>query len=528
MEFNSSKKCFTKGGMFYEQMSPTQFIKQYFCALMSRLLPVFLLFFFGMNASAQSRVELLGADELTGIEKNGQKLVRLIGNVSFKQDNAIMTCDSAYQDKASNTFEAFGRVYINEKDSLILNSRYLKYNGNDKTALVRDQVVMSDGQMTLTTDQLDYDLKTRTAYYSTGGHVVNQDNTLDSRSGTYNANSKTFGFRHNVVLVNPEYVLKTDTLQYNTLSKTAYFFGPTTIRSEDGFIYCENGWYNTYTQRARFSRNAYVINEEYRLSADSLLYGGKMGVDTALGNIWMKDSVNQLVISGQRGVYDRNTSVAVVTQNPLASVRMEDDSLHIASDTLRSVSDSLKQKSIFAFHGVKLYKLDMQGICDSLHYSQVDSMIYMVEDPVLWNENRQMRADSIRVRVAGSKIERADFIDAALIIEEVDTGLYNQLAGNTIHAWFVNDHLREILVLGNAENVYFQEDDSVTLSSMNYVICTDVRILFDTAGKAEEITYRQKPEGTDFPINMLPGNEKQELKGFNWRIADRPRSKEDL
>ncbi len=487
-----------------------------------------LLFPLSFSCLAQSRIELLGADELSGIERNGVKLVRLIGNVSFRQDNATMRCDSAYQDKAANTFEAFGRVYINEKDSVTLNSRYLRYNGNEKKAFVRDEVVMSDGQMTLTTDQLDYDLKTRVAFYGNGGHVVNQDNVLDSRIGSYSAESKTFGFKKNVVLVNPEYVLKTDTLQYNTLSKTAWFFGPTTIEGEDGFIYCENGWYNTYTQRARFSRNAYVINEEYRLSADSLLYGGKMGIDTALSNVWLKDSVNKLVISGQRGVYNRNTSVAVVTSMPLASVLMDDDSLHIVSDTLRSTSDSSKRKSIYAYHKVRFFKSDMQGICDSLHYSQADSMIYMERDPVLWNENRQMTADSIRLQLLNNKPERVDFIQNAFIIEEVDTGLYNQLRGNVIRTWFRNDRIHRVHVKGNAENVYFQEDDSITLSSMNYVICSEVSILFDSAGKAQEITYIQQPEGTDYPINRLPGGLKQQLKGFTWRSEERPLSKKAL
>lgn len=495
---------------------------------MHRSLLLLCFLFIALSAVSQSRVELLSADELSGIQKDGVKLVRLIGNVAFKHENAVMRCDSAYQNKADNTFEAFGRVYINENDSVELNGGYLHYDGNEKKAYVRENVNMTDGQMTLTTSQLDYDMTSRTAYYGNGGHVINQDNVLDSKIGTYNANSKTFGFKKDVVLVNPEYVLKTDTLQYNTQNKTAWMFGPTTITNKDGFLYCENGWYNTYTQRARFSRNAYVINKENRLSADSLIYGGKTGLDTALGNVHFRDTVNHLIITGGRGVYNRNSEVAVITVHPVASVKMEDDSLHIGADTLRSVGDSLKRKSIFAFHNVKMYKLDMQGICDSMHYSQKDSMIYMEKDPVLWNETRQMFADSIRIRVVKNKVERADFIDKALIIEEVDTGLYNQLRGNTVNAWFFNDKLQEILVTGNAENVYFQEEDSTTLSSMNYVICSDIRIRFDTAGKAEEIVYIEKPDGTDFPINQLPGGEKQQLKGFVWRLEDRPRSKEDV
>lgn len=495
---------------------------------MGRSLLFFVFSLICLLSNAQSRVELIGADELSGLNQNGEKLVRLIGNVAFRHDKTIMRCDSAYQNKAANTFEAFGNVDINENDSVHLNSRYLHYDGNEKKALVREEVHMTDGQMTLTSTQLDYNLSSRTAYYTNGAHVVNQDNVLDSKIGTYDANSKTFGFKKDVVLVNPDYVLKTDTLQYNTQSKTAWMFGPTTITNKDGYLYCENGWYNTYTQRAHFSRNAYVINKENRLNADSLIYGGKIGRDTALGNVHFSDSINHIVIHGGRGLYNRKQGIATITINPLASVKMEEDSLHIGADTLRSVEDSLKRKSIFAFHHVRMFKSDMQGICDSMHYSQKDSMIYMEIDPVLWNESRQMFADSIHIRVVKNKVDRSDFIDNALIIEEVDTGLYNQLRGRTINAWFYNNHLEQILVTGNAENVYFQEDDSVTISSMNYIICSDIRILFDTAGKAEEITYLGQSEGTDYPINKLPGGEKQELKGFVWRIAERPRSKADV
>lgn len=488
-----------------------------------------LILLFGSYAGfGQSKVEILGARELTGIKKGGKEFQKLVGNVRFKQENATMRCDSALLDKADNSFEAFGNVQINENDSLFLYSSYLNYKGNEKKAFVRDKVKLTDGEMVLTTEQLDYDLKSRIAYYTVGGHIVSGDNLLDSKIGSYDANSKVFGFKKSVVLNNPDYVLKSDTLIYNSQSKVAYFFGPTTIQGEDGFIYCENGWYHTYTKRARFSLNAYVINEEYYLKADSLMYGGDFGVDTAIKNVFLRDSVNNTVLTGHYGIYNRNTSRAMVTRMPIVSVASENDSLHIAGDTLLSISDSSNKKSIFAYHHVRMFRQDMQGLCDSMHYSQVDSMIYMEGGPLLWNEKQQMKADSIRMRVIESNIDKAWFNQNAIVIQDADSPLFNQLQGNAITAWFENKKIQVVLVEGNAENIHFQEDDSVTLSSMNKVACSSIRILMDTAGKPEEINYMKEPKGTNYPIDQLPAESEQRLRNFIWLEDLRPRSKADL
>jgi lipopolysaccharide export system protein LptA len=477
----------------------------------------------------QTQVELLGASELSGMESSGKKIQRLIGNVVLRHDKAIMRCDSAWLDKSTNSFEAFGKVNINESDSLILNGSYLKYEGNSKKALVSDRVDMSDGQMTLTTERLDYDLNTRTAHYVSGGHIVNQENTLDSKIGYYDANSKTFSFKQQVRLVNPEYIILCDTLIYNTQSKNARFFGPTTIEGKDGFIYCENGQYNTLSGKARFSRNAYIINSEYYLSADSLVYGGKEGIDTALSNVVLIDSINRLVINGNRGIYDRNASVAAVSGNALASVSMDDDSLHIGAETLKSIGDSSGKKSLYAYYRVKIFKTDIQGACDSLHYSQADSIIHLLTEPVLWSsEKQQLTADTIRIQLANSKPAQAFLIQSAMITEHVDSLLYNQLGGNMLTCWFENSRLRRAFVEGNAENIYFQQDDTLTVSSMNYIVCSDIHILLDSNNQLEEITYIREPNGTNYPIDRLPPPEDRTLKGFRWVNDRRPKSKTDL
>ncbi len=87
--------------------------------------------------------------------------------------------------------------------------------------------------MTLTTEQLIYNLSTKVSHYYNGGRIVDKDNVLTSKFGFYNSDKKEYFFKGDVVLTNPEYVMKSDTLKYNTNTKIVYFFGPTTIVSKE-------------------------------------------------------------------------------------------------------------------------------------------------------------------------------------------------------------------------------------------------------------------------------------------------------
>ena len=176
----------------------------------------------------QTKIEILSADELTYDQKIGDyQLCK--GNVQFKQGSMFMDCDSArFYDKV-NKIEAFGDIYIRQQDTLDLHGEYLEYNGDSRLAYISKDVVLSDGKMILTTQQLNYDMVNKIGYYSSGGHIDNGDDQLYSIRGTYFSRSKDLYFRDSVRLNNPDYTMASDTLEYNTISKTATFLGPTYI-----------------------------------------------------------------------------------------------------------------------------------------------------------------------------------------------------------------------------------------------------------------------------------------------------------
>ena len=79
----------------------------------------------------------------------------------------------------------------------------------------------------------------------------------------------------------------------------------------------------------------------------------------------------------------------------------------MAADTLVSIDDPDPiKKRLLAYHNVKIFKEDLQGIADSMEYRSADSTIYFYKDPVLWSEGNQMTADSIRMLIKNNTIDR--------------------------------------------------------------------------------------------------------------------------
>jgi lipopolysaccharide assembly outer membrane protein LptD (OstA) len=157
---------------------------------------------------------------------------KLIGNVQLQQKEVTLYCDRADFYFEQNLVDAFGNVHIKQGDSLNIYSDTLHYDGNGKKAKLNHHVRLTDSRMVLTTDELDYDLNTRIAFYLKGGTLVNDKAVLTSNHGYYYARSADVFLKKDVKLTHPDYVLTTDTLKFNTATRIAYFVSPTVIHSD--------------------------------------------------------------------------------------------------------------------------------------------------------------------------------------------------------------------------------------------------------------------------------------------------------
>jgi lipopolysaccharide export system protein LptA len=482
--------------------------------------------FFGTSIMAQSkgRVEILGADNFEFIKSGSKNVSKLIGNVRLKQQTTLMYCDSALIFDSENIVEAFQNVKINHNDSVTITGDYLLYDGNSKMALIKGNVVLVDKNMTLTTEQLDYDLSNQFGYYSTGGNIVSKENKLTSKVGYYYARKNEFFFKNNVVLTNPEYKMQSDTLLYNTLSKTSYFFGSSRIESSSDMILCENGWYNTQTDQSQFSKNAVIFTDRKMLKADSLWYDRRQKLGKAFRRIHVYDSVQKVHLFGNKGISNGKTKITYVNGNSMAvKIMSGNDSLFLFSDTLMVTEKLGNQKQLLkAFHSVKIYKLDLQAVCDSLVYVQSDSMIQMYHSPIMWNGVNQIFSDTIQFYVKQGKLDSFDLMSNAMIISKEKGAHYNQIKGKDMKGKMDSSSLKEIWVYGNGQSIFYAKEDSVNYIGVNVIDCSEMKFDFKK-GELDKAIFITSPDATLYPVDELKPEELR-LKGFKWFEGRRPKA----
>ena len=184
------------------------------------------------DTTRERYVYLLHADETRYNKRINPDAQILVGDVVFRHDSMYMYCDSALFYEVSNSLDAYGNVRMNQGDTLFLYGDRLHYNGDEMLAKVRDNVVMIDKAMTLTTDSLNYDRTINLGYYFNWGTVEDTLNVLTSEWGEYDTQTSDAVFNYEVTLTNPNFVLTSDTLHYNTKTQIATIVGPSNIDSD--------------------------------------------------------------------------------------------------------------------------------------------------------------------------------------------------------------------------------------------------------------------------------------------------------
>jgi hypothetical protein len=172
---------------------------------------------------------------------------------------------------------------------------------------------------------------------------------------------------------------------------------------------------------------------------------------------------------------------------------------------------------------VKVFKKDLQAICDSASLLTKDSLLQLYYTPVLWSNNMQATAKLITVDIGKNSVKGFKLDGKAFLVHQVDTllnaGKFNQMTGRTIRGWLEHDTVRKVTVSGNAEMLYFPKNKN-QVSGMNRTNCTEIYMWF-RAGEAERVTLVPRTTGNIDPIRDVD-MENAKLKGFNWQYPKRP------
>ena len=189
--------------------------------------------------------------------------------------------------------------------------------------------------------------------------------------------------------------------------------------------------------------------------------------------------------------------------------------------------DTSQISFIWATSRVKLFREDIQMSCDSLVYNDLDSLVRLYRDPLVFNEgNRQYAADSIYVVIKDRKADRARLMSNAFITTQEDSLCYDQIKGAEMMAYFDSTRtLRRFDALGGATALFFLTENDA-LATVNKVESKMLYALFDK-GNLDKIYYFEEAKNDAYPVVQLPKDERY-MKGFRWDPDRKPRGPQDI
>ena len=476
-----------------------------------------------LEAHGQVKVILNHADILEGRSINNTFLDIAKGNVSFTHESTKIFCDSALIYKDENRIEAFGRVRIIENDSTTITARRANYDGNSRLVEFRRNVVFTQkGGVQLFTDNLNYQRDKKIATYFKGGKLVDSVNTLRSVRGYYNEYTKIASFGEDVHGQNPDWTLVSDTLQYNTFNRVIFFHSPTTLTNLEGETADYNsGSYNTDSQSSSL-RNGKFATKTYLLEGVNIEIDDFSKIYTAQENVLMIAKNDDVIITGQNAVYDKKKGVTKIWNRTLMKKMVAvGDTMYLTADTLMSIENADGDDRLLAYHNVRIFKSDLQGVADSLAYHPRDSVIYFYNNPIMWAEDTQMSADTIDLQIANNTIDKMHMNVNSFIISKDSIKNFNQVKGRLMTTFFKDSKIDKVDVNGNGQSIYFVlEENEKDVMGMNSVECSNMKIKFKD-NMVRTITFYINAEGDFIPPHEIKGDA-EKLEGFDWKAELKP------
>lgn len=528
----------------------------------------FCMSFFYVVLFAQQRVDTLQSGKILNIlfadRMNFQKvdsvtqLISLAGNVKVSQGKTLFYADSAVLNQQANTLESFGRVHINDADSIHTYADYLKYLGKEKKAYLKKNVRLTDGKGVLTTDELDYDVNTKIGTYTKGGKVVNGKTVLTSKAASYFGETRDVYFTNKVVLIDPGYKIYTDSLLYNTYNNIATFISPTKIITDKRTIKTKDGYYDLKKKKAYFGKRPEIEDSSGTIKSNEVAFDDSTGLAEFRGDVVYKgkDTASGFDLIANKVETNSKKGSLLATQAPLLLIKQGKDSVFIRADTLYTakLSDLLKEKkvpnlrdtiehSLFSIDGndkdsssdkffeayahVRIFSDSLQAVGDSLFYSLKDSVFRLFKNPVTWSQENQITGDTIYLYLKNKQPEKIKVFENALAISDATNGYYNQVAGRTIHAFFIEGKMNFLKCKGSpAQSVYYGVDDYGKFFGVN-IASSDVIDMYFKESKPEKVVFRNKLDGIMYPMRQVDHNAIK-VKGFQWLNNKRPKSKFEI
>lgn len=489
-----------------------------------------------------------------------KKLADLTGRevILINQQQQLFTRGMTYDLNTKIANYTSGGLLDNGRSQLSSKQGY--YYARDSLAFFRDSVVVVDSLFSLRTDSLRFKTTTEVAYFLGPTRIDQEETDIYCENGFYDIPNQQALFSQNAQYQKGEQRASADSMYYDGTKKEILLSGNVVVREPGKLAIADRIRYLEDQEKYYLYGHAYLLNDgqEVRsdtvvfdarneiyttsgrstlsdssqiLQADFLDYDGATGRGLATGQVYWQDTTEQISILCERAIYDKACDyLLAVGERPLFISGVQDDSLYMSADTLEALgacdSTDSAGRRILAYRDVRIYKTDLQAKADSLTYSESDSLFTLypiTQKPLIWADTSQMKGDTIRIQMANDQIDRIFLIQNAWLTNSPDLQYFNQIKGRNITARFRDNELHTVWVEGNAEALYYVQDENKAYIGPNQVSSGSMKLSFAN-NQVTDIRLYQSPSGDLKPFTPTAVS----LEGFKWDVTCRPAGLEDL
>jgi lipopolysaccharide export system protein LptA len=334
------------------------------------------------DTSDKIRINIINTLEGQYFKTDSGEFRKFIGDVILTQGTDTLYCDSVIQNSSTKNFEAFSNVRIIQQGGTEGRSDYLKYTSDKKLAYMRGNVTLTDSKNRLWSEDLTYDLGTKTGVYEHGGTLQSDSTIVRSIAGVYNVKSGDARFTGNVVVTDPKYKIWSRDLGYNTESKVETFFDSSIVTSDSGksILSTSRGTYDSKNVVAHFTGPSWIWNDGQYIKADSMHYNKTSGYGFAIGHVISIDTTQHATIYCGRADFFRKQKVLWAIIKPVMQFANGKDTFYMRADTFYSAP---MVKMLSKYPAFRMPRDTVPEVKDSLTtLSRPDSMTVHARDTV--------------------------------------------------------------------------------------------------------------------------------------------------
>ncbi|NOT36466.1 MAG: hypothetical protein HOP11_03725 [Saprospiraceae bacterium] len=517
----------------------------------------------GLKVKAIGHVRIVEGDSLQifgdTLLYDGQTLkAELRQNVSLIHHDKQLFTQQLNYDLKKRIASYFNNGILISTDTRI-KSKKAYYDAKTEKAFFKDSVnIILNNGMNVQSDTIEFDSKKNEVQFLAPTSIKKDSLQIYCELGNYNVNSRVASFdkypiyKNNSeqasarLIINNELqkitslyenaqisdsvsTAKGDTIIINDSTNTVIIKGNGLYRDKEREIKGHKIFYNKNDKSVRVEGKTELIEGKQIIIADRIDYSGSDDIGYAYGAVIVKDTQTGWQIHCDTFSYNKKDKILIpVGKRKYISTPLDNDTLYLTANEIFS-QEKIQENDTFqtmtADGDVRIWSRKIRGLCDSLFFHGKDSLFSLFYNPVLWSDTTQFTGDTILLYMKNKSIDRINLYNKSFILTESYTGLIDQIKGRHIFSYFKNKKIHYADVIGNAESVYYVQEDGKGYIGMNYIKCSKMRIDFFEDEKIDKIHFYTQPDG-----NMIPtyeGKDKR-LEGFMLRTPEQPKEFEDL